>query len=536
MVKRLILYIVAVAITLSAVAQPIDRNRPRLVVNIVVSGMRTVDIERYQNNLGLGGLRLLYEEGLRYDNCLYSYKQTTTPVSLSTLSTGALPSTHGVVGESWFDYVTNDKVDLCWDSKAINLEYPLSGGSYSARNLFAPTIGEALLIDSPQSQAVTVALDPVSAIVLNGRRGVPFWFDAVTCNWASSDAFMDQLPQWVLDHNHSEVDVAKTSSRWTMTLHSDLYTNSRYMDRSGAYILGNAVSIGRKDDRKQRYAKYYNHITSTPIGNDIVASFAKLSVASLKLGSDDHVDLLNVCFDVSRNIVESYGPESIEAEDMYYKLDRTISDMIKFINSQVKDGRVVYLLTSDHGTSPTTTDNVNRFNTQQFEVILNGFLSVRYGNDNWVLASMNGAIYLNHNAVYKHNLNLAEVQAEAATFAMQMQGVSHAITSSALSSSYFGNGYAQKIQSGFYPRRSGDVILNFMPNWIERDATTLSRSGSMYNYDRAVPLIIYGCGIPQGVISRPVDPVSIAPTIAAIMRITEPAASEGQPLEEITNK
>ncbi len=536
MIKRTILYIAATLFAAQTMAQPIDESKPRLVVNIVVSGMRTVDLERYQGNLGLGGLRLLYEEGLRYDNCQYSYKQTTTPVSLSTLATGALPSTHGVVGESWYDYVTNEQIDLILDVDATNLEYPLSEGGYSASNLIVPTLAEALLVDSPQSQAVSVALDPLSAIVLNGKAGSPYWFDAATCNWASSSAFMEALPSWAVKYNRSESDIARTASAWTMTLHSDLYTNSRYKDRSGAYILGNAVKIGRNDDRKARYAKYYRQIRTTPIGNDVVASFAKLAVASLKLGSDENVDILNICFDASRNIVESFGPESIEAEDMYYKLDKTLSDMIRFINSQVKDKRVIYTFTSDHGTSPTTVDNLNHFNTRQFEVILNGFLSVRFGNDNWVLACRNGAIYLNHNTIYKHGVSLSEVQSEAATFAMQLQGVSHAITSSALSSSYFGNGYAAKIQSGFYPRRAGDVILNYMPNWIERESGIVSQSGSMYNYDRAVPLVVYGMKIAPQVISRHIDPISIAPTIATIMQIAEPAASEGRALQEITNR
>lgn len=536
MFKRKSLHILlAVAISLCGVAhgQPVDKSKPRLVVNIVVSGMRAVDIERYQNNLGLGGLRLLYEEGLRYDNCQFSYKQTTTPVSLATLATGALPSTHGVVGYGWYDYVTNERVDLIADSEAVNLEYPLYEGSFSAYNLFVPTIGDALLVDSPQSQIVTVALDPASAIVFNGREGSPYWFDSNTCNWASSDAFMEHLPEWVITHNRTETDIAKTSSKWTMSLHSDLYINSRYRPKSGGYILGNGAKIGRNDDRKQRYAKYYNQIISSPIGNEIVASFAKLSVVNLKLGADEHVDLLNICFDASRYVVESFGPESIEAEDMYYKLDRSIIDLIRFVNSQVDDERVVYVLTSDHGTSPTTAVDANRFNSRQFEVILNGFLSVRYGNDDWVLAIENGIVYLNHNTVYKHGVSLSEVQNEAATFAMQLQGVSHAITSTALSSSYFGNGYAQKIQSGYYPRRSGDLTLNLMPNWIERNASRLSQSGSIYNYDRAVPLIFYGCGVEQGVVSRSVDAISIAPTISAIMQITEPAASEGSPLVEV---
>ncbi|MFR9503859.1 MAG: alkaline phosphatase family protein [Rikenellaceae bacterium] len=537
MTKKIVLYIVAMLTSVSLYAQSGDINKPHLVVNIIISGMRAVDVERYQHNFEAAGIRKFYEEGLRYDNCQYSYKQTTTPVSLSTLSTGALPSTHGIVGYSWFDYVTNEKVDLIGDSNVNNVEYPLfEGGGYSASNLLVPTISDALIGDSPQSQAVTIALDPQSAIVTNGKLGTPFWFDPFSCSWASSDAFVYELPSWVSAYNYIESEIDRTSSKWMMSLYPDLYVNSKYADRTSDYILGDVIKVNRNDSRQNRHAKYYNQVISTPLGNDIVASFARIAVSSLELGRDEHTDLLNICFDASRNIVEKYGPESIEAEDMYYKLDKSIQTLMDFIDGELSGNSVVYVITSDHGTSPSVATNVDRFNSRQFEVILNGFLSVRYGNEQWVLAYENGAVYLNHNAVFKYNLNLAEVQNEAATFALQMQGVSHAITANTLSSSYFGNGYAQKIQSGFYPRRSGDVVLNLIPNWIESDESIVSQSGSMYNYDRVVPLMIYGSGITPQVISRPIDAISIAPTIAEIMHVIEPAASEGRSLEELQTR
>ncbi len=533
MIKRITLYIIAMFTVVSAAAQPVDVSAPRLVVNVVVSGMRAIDIERYQNNLGLGGFRLLWEEGLRYDNCQYSYQQTTTPVSLSTIATGALPSTHGVVGHLWYDYVTGEKIDLIVDPKVENVEYTPNEGGYSPANLLVPTLSEALILDSPHSQAVSVALDPTSAILLSGKAGAPFWFDGDTCNWASSTSYMDSLPQWAVDHNHAETDISLTKSKWTMSQHSDLYFNSRYNDQKGGYILGNAANIKGSDDRRVRLEKYYKQICSSPIGNQIVASFAKLAVASMNLGADESVDILNICFDASRNIIESYGPESVEVEDMYYKLDETLTDLFKFISSQVKDHRVVFVLTSDHGSSPSVAVDANRFNSRQFEVILNGFLSVRYGNDNWVLGCANGAVYLNRNTIYKHSLALTDVQSEVAAFALQLEGVSHAASSVALSSSYFGMGYAHMIQNGFFARRSGDVVLNLMPHWIERDDDRLSQSGSMYNYDRAVPLIIYSKnGIASEVIHRRVDMISLSPTLAAIMGIREPAAAEGGVLEE----
>lgn len=80
---------------------------------------------------------------------------------------------------------------------------------------------------------------------------------------------------------------------------------------------------------------------------------------------------------------------------------------------------------------------------------------------------------------------------------MQFRGVSHALSSTAMRSSYFGSGYGEKMQNSFYPRRSGDVVVNLMPGCIEERPDVRSKSGSMYGYDTTVPLVLYGGGIPR---------------------------------------
>ncbi len=118
---------------------------------------------------------------------------------------------------------------------------------------------------------------------------------------------------------------------------------------------------------------------------------------------------------------------------------------------------------------------------------------------------------------------------------MQFSGVSHALAATAMRTSYFGSGYARKMQNGFYPRRSGDVILNFVPGCIEERDGCVSLSGSLYGYDTHVPLIFYGTGIRPQRISRRVEMTAVTPTLARIAGITEPAASEGEVLEEIVD-
>ena len=104
--------ILLLAIAALASFRGIAAETPRLIVQIVVGSMRAEDLARYAENFGEGGFRRLTQGGTVYTDSRYDYQQTTTPVSLATLSTGAMPSTHGVIGSRWRDYVANEAVEL----------------------------------------------------------------------------------------------------------------------------------------------------------------------------------------------------------------------------------------------------------------------------------------------------------------------------------------------------------------------------------------------------------------------------------------
>lgn len=513
-------------IILAAFAAEAFAAKPRLIVNIVVSSMRADDIDRYAANLGQDGILRLANGGIEYTDARYDYQQTTTPVSLATITTGAQPSTHGIVSRHWRDYVENKSESVIGDTQ-----------NPSAKHLIAPTISQALIQQLPKGKVVTVAIDPVSAIIMAGKSGDVFWVDSTRCDWVTSPCYASKVPDWVEQQNQERFNQSYIYSDWSTMLDKNKYINSRsrdilLVDSKGKKFNPSALPT------QVRLKTSLDNLAYTPAGNTAVIGFAKNVVAQYRLGADNIPDILNICLDSPRMIAEAYGPESIEVEDMYYRLDKDIADMLTYLYAQVKNGEVVVVFTSDHGTSPSydlTTDEDNRFNARQFEVIVNGFLNVRYGVGNWVLEYEDKCIYLNHNLIYERGLNLADVQNEVAIFAMQFRGVSHALSSTAMRTSYFGSGYARKMQNSFYPRRSGDVIINFMPGWIELQDRCRSASGSMYGYDTNVPLIFYGNNIKAQKIGRTIDMTSVASTLAQILGITNPSASEGDVLTEVTN-
>ncbi len=521
--KRLIILLAASLLTAT---QLHAAARPRLIVQIVVGSMRAEELDRYAANFCNDGFLRLRRGGTEYLDSRYEYQQTTTPVSLATLTTGAMPSTHGVIGTRWQNYTENRTVRL--------LDGRQGCGPY---NLIAPTLAQTMEQQLEGSRQVSIAAEATSAVVMAGKGGEAFWLDSLSCGWSSSTYYEPILPAWIERSNREGFNRSYLDATWRTLLSPDDYVNTRSFDieLSGAQRGKERI---RRADQGPELRTDLDRMLYSPAGNTAVLGFAKQAIAQFRLGADETPDLLNICLDASRRITEAYGPESIEAEDMYYRLDRDLADFLTFLFAQVKDGNVTVVLTSDHGTSPSYdagSEPLERFNTRQFEVIVNSFLNARYGSGDWLLAYEDQCIYLNHNLVYERGLNLSEVQNEVAIFAMQFRGVSHALSATAMRTSYFGSGYAQRMQNSFYPRRSGDVILNLMPGWIEERDRCRSASGSMYGYDTHVPLLFYGTGAGMMRIKRRVDMTCVAPTLARLLEITEPAASEGGILPEIVD-
>ena len=508
-----------IVFALFAVLEAAAANPPRLVINIVLGSMNADALHRYAERFDEGGFRKLMDEGALFTDARFDCMQTVTPASLATLSTGAQPSTHGIVSERWYDYTTGEKVELTDDVREKDFDHRDGKRGHSPRHLIAPTLAEMMMRADSSSRIVSLALTPVSSIVQTGRRGFCFWLDAERCRWTTSSYYSPLLPSWVKSYNAEDIHARYLTGQWVAKLDRSRYVNSR-----------STVLFGNKQAAKTDYEK----VCRTPIGNTVLFAFAKYAVKCLNMGNDEHPDLLNICLDTAGEIAERYGAESVEYEDMLYRLDSDLKEFLAYLNVHLKgEGSVVVVLTAAHGSAPAFNADPThreRFNVPQFGVIMNAYLNAKYGQGNWVLGYSSRSLYLNRNLVDERRLSLTEVQNETAAFAMRFRGVSHALSSAMLQSSYFAEGYGHKIQKGFYPRRSGDVVIDLMPEWVEEREGYVSQSGSMYSYDTRVPLLFCGEGITPAVRDEAVSMTAVAPTLASILGLGELPTAEAKPL------
>jgi hypothetical protein len=125
---------------------------------------------------------------------------------------------------------------------------------------------------------------------------------------------------------------------------------------------------------------------------------------------------------------------------------------------------------------------------------------------------------------------LEDVQQKVVDFLIQFDGIANAVSSTTLMRSEFNKGMYAKMQNSFNQRRSGDVMLNLKPGWLE-DITQTSSSNSPYVYDTHIPLIWYGWRIKRQEISTKIEIIDIAPTISFLLNITKPNGSTGKAIK-----
>lgn len=513
-------------------------TKPRLVVNIIVGSLRAGELERFADGFGEGGFKRLMREGVTFGDAEYDYSLTTTEAGLATFATGSLPSVHGVIGSYWWNHVDNSREELVADKRSYPVPFSTGSISCSPHRLHAPTVGDMVMAADERSKQITVAIDPYTAIVLNGKSGVAYWVERNKTYWTTSSAYLSQLPEWVGRYNTEGINAFYRLGRWIPMGNIINYINDEVAVVEG--IKGKSTKL-LSDVNLTLDDTAYGQMCYTPAGNKMLLKFASQVVAHERLGSDDAPDVLNICLDTPRYITEVYGTESIEYEDMIYRLDADLADFLSYVYAQVGSQRqVLVVLTSDHGTAPSYNPQGGvereRFNNRQMEVIVNAFLGARYGSGNYVLGFANNALYLNHESLNSKKLSIAAIQEEVATFLLQLRGVSSAISATALRNTSFGEGRMRLMQHSYHATRSGDVIIDFMPGWMVESGDYRTTSHAGYRYDRSVPLIISGAGIAPQRVERTVSIEEVAPTVTNIVGVESPWASSVRPMVELNNK
>ena len=170
------------------------------------------------------------------------------------------------------------------------------------------------------------------------------------------------------------------------------------------------------------------------------------------------------------------------------------------------------------------------------EDLVRSALNKKYGTEQWILGSVDNSIYLDHEVLAKKNVELATACRTAvdAILAVPQGHAARVLTREELGHGVSGDFVTNALRNGFFPARSGDIIVVFEPYYMppQKDPTRTTHF-TPYNYDTHVPVLFLGAGIKPGRYSGNISVNDIAPTLATMLDVELPSGASGRVLTEM---
>ena len=519
----------------TALAQVLP-DRPALVLGIVVDQMRQDHLYRYSANFGNGGFRRMLREGFSFRNCQYAYIPTYTAPGHASIFTGTTPFVHGIVGNNWLDEA--GKVVYCTrDDSVKGIGEDGKAGKMSPANLKAGTVADQIrLAGNFRGKAFGISLKDRGAILPAGHSAnAAFWYDFSKGNFISSTWYRGldgKLPGWLENFNRSGPVKACLDSVWKPLLPAAAYSAST-PDLS---LWESPLIAGRGPvfPYSVKEAGGAGKIPATPFGNQVLARLATELIAREGLGSDSITDFLSVSFSSTDIIGHAYGPNSMETEDCYLRLDRDLASLFRFLDEQVGKGKWLCFLSSDHGVMevPAYLNSVQiparLFSQAGILEKLREFSQKSTGKD-WFSGLDNLQVYWKKEYFDLPQAEQHRLQMLFCGWLENQEGISRAFPLAG-SRPWPEPPHLDKVAAGYYRGRSGHIQLLTDPFYMNHSDPKGTTHGSPHAYDSQIPCLWLGWKVAAGEDIRPVAVEDIAPGLSVLLKIAPPNAATGKAL------
>lgn len=515
-------------------------SHPKLVVGIVIDQMRYDYLYRFSALYGENGLKKLMNEGSNFTYAHYNYVPTYTAPGHTSIYTGTTPYFHGIISNDWYDKAAKRAIYCTEDNTVKTVGGDDDYGKESPRRLLVTTITDQLkLATNNKSKVIAISIKDRASILPGGHMpDAAYWYDPANGNFISSTYYIKELPKWAEKFNQKKLVDKYMSSGWYLSYPIKKYVMNLPDKQPFEMDLfsENKSTFPHLFDKLDTEKKY-DLVRSTPYGNALLFDFSKAVLENENLGKNDYTDFLAISFSSTDYIGHYYGPNSVELEDTYVKLDSLVAGLLAELDKQVGKGNYVLFLTADHAVSENPTFLSERnipsgwFRPSVIKDSLQRFSQARFKNQDILENLSNKQIFLNHELIQSLGLNLTDVcKAYAEYIRETFPLVTQIYTRDDLEKMTASRTSSNLILNGFNPVRSGDIAFELQPSCLYGDEDIASTHGAIYNYDTHVPLIFYGWHIPQQTVNTPVYTVDIAPTIADLLKIQEPSACIGIPI------
>ncbi|MCW3467730.1 alkaline phosphatase PafA [Chitinophaga nivalis] len=514
-------------------------SRPKLVVGVVVDQMRWDYLYRYGNRYTAGGFKRLLQDGFSCENTLINYTPTITACGHTCVYTGSVPAVHGIIGNTWYSPIIGRTMYCAEDTTVTTVGSTSAAGKMSPRNMLVTTIGDELrLSNNFQSKVVGVAIKDRGAILPAGHSAnAAFWYDGSTGNWVTSTYYMNELPTWAQEFNNQKYPQQYLSKPWTTLYPLSTYTLSTADEKPYEGHYKNGVNNSSFPHDLSSIAN--GTIAASPFGNTMTLEFAKKAMEAYSLGKGSVTDFLAISLSSTDYVGHQFGPNSIEAEDTYLRLDQDLATLFQYLDAKVGKGQYLFFITADHGVAHVPgfmEENKLPGGTWDDRAAMNDLnkqVAAKFGVNNAIKAVDNYQFWMNHDAIATAGKSEADIQQFIIAELLKSPAIANAFPIAHLMTTTLPEPMRRMMSNGFNAKRSGDIQIALTPGYIDGGKTGTTH-GLWYPYDAHIPLVWMGWGIHPGKTNRTVGMTDISPTLAALLHIQMPSGNVGQVIEEIT--
>ena len=532
-------------LSINTFAQKTNNDSPKLVVGLVIDQMRWDYLYRYYNKYENGGFKRLLNDGFSLNNVHINYVPTVTAIGHTTIYTGSVPAIHGIAGNDWVDKLSGKNV-YCTSDETVQPVGTSSEkvGKHSPRNLWSTTITDQLrLATNFQSKVVGISLKDRASILPAGHNPTgAFWYDDTSGNFVTSNYYMNDLPQWVKDFNAKKLPEKLVANGWNTLLPIEQYTESSPDNSPWEGLLGSAKTpTFPYQNLAADFQKKKGEIRATPFGSTLTLKLAEASVEGEKLGQDNITDFLAINIASTDYAGHKFGPNSIEVEDVYLRLDRDLAAFFNYLDSKVGKNQYTVFLSADHGGAHSVGFlEAHKIPTGFFEENLkkqmNVVLKEKFGVENLINSAQNYQVYFDRKVLADNSIELEKVKKFTISELQKNQDFLFVVDAEEVQEATIPQPIKERIINGLNRTRSGDLQIVTKDNYLPTYSKTGTTHSVWNSYDSHIPLIFMGWGIQKGESNKEYHMTDISPTLSALLKIQFPSGNIGNPIVEVLGK
>ena len=542
-----IFFVFLLLFSAQAYSQSPKRDKPKIVVGIVIDQMRYDYLFLYMQKYSDDGFGRLIAGGFLCRNANYNYVPTYTGPGHASIYTGTTPAYNGIISNDWFDRNTNKLTYCASDSLVKPIGTDSATGKMSPAKLLTTTITDELrLSNNFKSKVIGISLKDRAAIFSSGKFATAaYWVEDSL--FTSSSYYMKSLPDWVEKFNAQKKIDAYFGKSWSKLLVEKEYNS--LCDIDDVEYEGDNDGLGRifphiiqGSEKKAKTKSYYEAFYTSPFANKILLQFARETIVNEELGKRNVLDMLCVSLSANDYVGHNYGPNSQEVMDITVRTDKMLEEFFKFLENEIGLKNCIITLVADHGIAPIPDylkkhfPNVDagKISPKEMRQMSERFLTNAIGSfsdtTHWIDFVIHHNIFISEYACKQKNISVKQAEETIQDSLLQMKEIVDAYCADELENGSRQTPFYTKLENSFYKERSGDVFFVMKPYYNENRGSTATH-GAPYEYDAHVPLIFFGKGIAKKESNEDCSPIDLAATLSSLLGIEFPPMNEGRVLE-----